>query len=160
MAPSFSHATRPDPRLLIQCDQLYTYQRTVDGPRGSSVCYPLQSIPPLAANLLLPYQISGASVVGSLNPPPPSPAPVDRCLATSVTMYYVMSTGMISGGWSVYVSRLAADRVHTSGCLVRRTSITLSPVFLHSSSGCSNLPLSRSVIHRTAIHSFPQSDRL
>ena len=51
-----------------------------------------------------------------------------------------MSTGTISSGGSGYVSRLAAVGGHTSICLVRSNSITLSLVLVHSSAGCS-IPL-------------------
>ena len=44
-----------------------------------------------------------------------------------------MLTGTISGGRSGYESGLAAVRVQASGCLVRSTSITLSPFFAHLS---------------------------
>ena len=92
--------------------------------------------------------------------PPPGPAPPESCPATSVTVLSVMSTGMISGGRSGYVSRLSAVGVCASGCLVCSTYITLSPVVVHISNVCSMPPVSRSVIHLTAVRGFPLSTRL
>ena len=47
-----------------------------------------------------------------------------------------------------------------SGCLVCRTSISVSPVFVHRFTGYSLPPVSLSVIHCTSVCSFPRSTRL
>ena len=110
-----------------------------------------------AAGPRSPLKNSVASVEGSLSPPFPSPAPPEICPATSVTVSSVISTRKISGGWSVHDSILAAVGGRASVCLVRSTFINLSPVLVHSSGGWSMPHVSCSVIHHTAIRSFPQS---
>ena len=75
-------------------------------------------------------------------------------------MLSVISTGTKSGGWSGYESRLAAVVAQDSGCLARSTSITWSLVLVHCSPVCRTPPVSRSVIHITAVRSSPQSTRL
>ena len=66
---------------------------------------------------------------------PPGPAPPESHSATAVTVLLVISTGTISGGRSRYKSRLATVGERAFGCLVRSTSITLHPVFVHRSAG-------------------------
>ena len=85
---------------------------------------------------------------------PPGPSPPESRPTTAVTISSVMSTETISGGRSGYESRLAAVGGRASKCLVRSTSITLSPVFVHLSLVWSMPPVSLSVIHRTAVCSF------
>ena len=104
-----------------------------------------QSLLPSAATPHLPLRNAGASAGGSPSLPPPGPAPPESRPATSVTVLSVMSTGTSSGGWSGYVSRLAADGGRASGCLVQSTYITLSPVLVHISDGCSNPPPSHAL---------------
>ena len=91
---------------------------------------------------------------------PPGPAPPKSRPATAATVSSVISTGVSSRGRSVYDSRLAAVGVQAYGCLARSTSITRSPVFVQLSPGWRNPPVSRSVIYRTVVRSFPRSTRL
>ena len=91
---------------------------------------------------------------------PPGPAPPESRPATSVTVSPVISMEMSSSGQSGYDFILADVGGRALGCLVRRNSINISPVFVHRSAGLITPPVSLSVIHRTAVNSFPRSTRL
>ena len=91
---------------------------------------------------------------------PPGLSPPESRPVTVVTMSSVMSTGDHSGGQSGYESRLAAVGARAYGCLERSTSITRSPVLVHCYPDWRTPPVSRFVIHITAVPRFPQSIRL
>ena len=90
----------------------------------------------------------------------PGLSPPESCHVTVVTVSPVMSIGENSGDQSGYEYRLAAVGSRAYRCLECSTSITRSPVLVHCYPGWRTPPVSRFVIHLTAVPSFPQISRL
>ena len=85
--------------------------------------------------------------------------PEVRCPA-SVTVSYIMSSRTSFGDAPAYLSRMASVSGYTSGCLDRRTALTVFPVFEKVSCGYYTPLHSLSVIHWTMAQSFLIRTRL
>ena len=140
-APSFSHPNWLDAWRLIQCNKPATRQLTIGGPRGCLFVSHSAKSTAVRHNSLIAAPNIRSQCCRLTEFASPGPAPPEVRPATSVIVSSMISTGESSRGWSGYVSRMAADRGRASWCLVRSTSMILSQVSTHISSGCST-PLS------------------
>ena len=136
LPPSFSDPNQSDPWLLVQCDQPAANHGTISGPwRRSLLSHSVKSATISRSSPLAALKRSIQCWRLTESDPPLGPAPPESRPATAVTVSLVIPTGMNSGGQSGYDSRLAAVGGRASVFLVRSTSITLFPVFVHLSTG-------------------------